>query len=102
MKLTDALVLGALGVGAYLFFKSKNVLTNTGEQIGGGLFDLLNPGAAGESLFYTVTFPSGDKHAVPSNSVSSDGTFHLIVPGYGTSDWNLNVDSQGNKTATVQ
>lgn len=73
---------GAIGVGLYLALKvvgiieaTGSVLKTSGEAIGSGLFDFFHRDQVGEMLFYTVMFPNGQKHAVPSRAVSRDGLF---------------------------
>jgi len=43
--------------------------------VGGWIAGLLSSDDAGESLYYTVTFPDGARHAIPSLSVAANGTF---------------------------
>lgn len=73
MNTKDLLFLGLAATGVYLVYKFVNkagdTLTATGEDIGSTLFDWLNPDPTGEMLFYTVTFPDGSRHAIPSRSV---------------------------------
>lgn len=73
---------GAIGAGLYLALKvvgliqsAGSVLTTTGSAIGTGLYDFFHPDTFGESLYYNVMFPDGQRHAVPSRSVNSDGLF---------------------------
>lgn len=65
-----------IGEGATAIVKGVGTLPRTiGEAIGSGLFDLFHPDAAGESLYYTATFPDGARHAIPSGSVDAGGRF---------------------------
>lgn len=78
-----------IGVGAALLYAVVQVgrkiggaagavgdaLTKTGETIGEKIYTLFHPDVVGESLFYTVTFPDGKRHSVPSRSVSQTGQF---------------------------
>lgn len=78
---------------AYLLYKfwdkagdtGKDVLDklgNLGVSISSGLFEIWNPitgfkDPVGETLFYTVTFPDGKRHAVASSLVNSAGKFQF-------------------------
>jgi len=82
---------GAIGVGLYLGLKvvgliedTGSVLKSSGEAIGSGLFDFFHPDAAGETLYYNVMFPNGQRHAVPSRAVDSNGIFRNsnLSPNY--------------------
>lgn len=79
MKTKDWLLLGALGFAAYYAYKkftgAAALLTSAGEAAGGAVYELFHPDTVGETLFYTVSFPGGVNHAVPSRSVATDGTF---------------------------
>lgn len=73
---------GAIGVVGYLalevmgFLKSaKDTVTDFGGSIGRGLYDWFHPDTVGEKIMYTVRFPDGVFHSVPSLSVGNDGTF---------------------------
>jgi len=82
MKLEKLLPWAAVIAGAFVISKLFNigkgaseVLTATGEAIGGKLYELFNPATEGETLFYTVKFPDGTFHAVASSFVDADGFF---------------------------
>ncbi len=99
------LILGAAGVGVFVVFKlldkalnfnkgtpyegagavgtaanianqvSGGVLAKAGAAFGRALYDWTHPGSAGEALYYSVTFPDGQKHAIASGDVAKNGTF---------------------------
>lgn len=46
-----------------------------GSAVGGWIAGLLSSDVPVDTLDYIVTFPDGARHAVPSKSVASDGTF---------------------------
>lgn len=82
---------GAIGVGLYLALKvvgiieaTGSVLKSSGEAIGSGLFDFFHRDQVGEMTFYTVMFPDGQKHTVPSRAVDSNGFFvnRNLSPNY--------------------
>lgn len=88
MKTKDWLLLALFGAGAYFLYRTstaaQRALATAGEAIGSGLFDLFHPDQVGETLFYTVAFPDGQNHAVPSRSVNSAGRFvnRNLSPSY--------------------
>lgn len=61
--------------------RAKDKLQDIGEAISSGLFDFFHPNAAGELLYYTVQFPDGKTHAVPSQSVNAAGQFTWRMDG---------------------
>lgn len=80
----NVLILVGVGIAAYLAYKIYNAAsagvaavgaatTAAGNAVGGSLFDLFNPNAAGESTFYTATLPNGSNTAVPASAVDSNG-----------------------------
>jgi hypothetical protein len=89
----DVLSWGILLAGGYLVFKALQVivgvgegatkivtttgqvLNSIGEALGSGLYAVFNPDAAGESTYYTATFPNGARHAIPASQVSRTGVF---------------------------
>lgn len=77
----DAVTLGLVGVGlyiAYQYFKSNGVpnpLAPVGAAAGGALYNALNPGAAGASVTYIATTPTGAKVAVNNNALDSNNMF---------------------------
>jgi hypothetical protein len=86
MKTDEWLTLGLLGVGAYVLYKviqggsavvnaAGNATAAAGNAVGGAVFDALNPNAAGESTYYTVTMPAGGTQAVPASAVNNAGQF---------------------------
>lgn len=82
------LLLALLGLGGYYLYRKAadvvKVFRNAGEALGSGLFDLFHPDPVGETLFYTVLFPDGQRHAVPSRAVANDATFvnRNLSPNY--------------------
>jgi len=81
-------LIGAAGFVAYKLFgfvggaakEGLKYLNTAGEALGSKLFDLFHPNAVGESLYYTVTFPNGARHAIPSGAVDSAGQFDYVQP----------------------
>lgn len=86
----DLIVLGGVGVGAYLLYQlfqgAKNVgasaaaavggaYTNTVSSAGNVLNNWLGPSLIGTNVYYTAIFPDGSSHAVPSNTVDANGNF---------------------------
>jgi hypothetical protein len=74
-----------IGAGIYAFTlimgvarKIPDALTSVGEAIGSGLYDFFHPDPTGEMLFYTVRFPDGQWHTVPSKTVGSNGRFKFL------------------------
>jgi hypothetical protein len=55
--------------------KIPDALTTVGEAIGSGLYEFFNPKSEGETRFYLVTFPDGQRHGIPSSTVGSNGRF---------------------------
>jgi len=106
MKTRDILLLAGLA-GAVYWLASRGIaqvskaLTSTGEAIGSGLFDFFHPHQAGELLYYSVTFPNGDRHAIASGNVDSNGLFRFALPPMVEQTWQMIVDANGNKYATV-
>lgn len=109
-KISDAetvTVVAVVGIGAYLVYKFWNdVLPNIpnplapiGNAISNGLFNLMNPNAAGDNVDYTVAMPDGTYASVPSASVNALGQTTI---GGATYQINTNsaVTSGVNKTAT--
>jgi hypothetical protein len=89
MKSRDTLMIAALGgVLVYLLYRTTTAaaraLASAGEALGSGLFDLFHPDPVGEVLYYSVKFPDGSTHAVPSRSVTSAGRFvnRNLSPNY--------------------
>jgi hypothetical protein len=81
-KADNLLVWGMVIVGglvAYKLFdwgkKGVAALNEFGEAAGGAVYEFFHPDTVGEMLFYTVKFPDGQFHAVPSRSVDSSGIF---------------------------
>jgi hypothetical protein len=52
-----------------------DALHNAGSAAGSAIFDWFHPDQVGETIFYTVQFPDGSKHAIASRAVGSDGGF---------------------------
>lgn len=93
----------AIGAGAAAV---GSALTTTGNALGSGLYALFGPSDAqilGNMVYLTVTFPDG-RHAVPANTVNSDGTFTWTGYPSGTANpvtYQLVKDTNGNWFATV-
>lgn len=73
---------GVIGGGAYLLYQlfttvrsGAQALNDAGTAIGSGLYDFFHRDPLGETLYYTVTFPDGSRHSVPSRSVDNAGLF---------------------------
>lgn len=110
MKTENLITIGVVAVGAYFVYRAiqeaanvKDKLADVGSAIGSGLFDFFHPDQVGETIFYSVTFPKlpigdGQRHAVPSRSVSSQGQFTLPA-FFGSKRWQLLVDKNGMKYA---
>jgi hypothetical protein len=99
---------GVIGAGGYLLYQFlsglaknplpiSNPLAPLGNAIGGDLFDLFNPGAAGASATYIATLPNGTNAAINNTAVNADGTtvyngttYQMMV--------NPNITSGVNKT----
>ena len=90
-KLKDWLVIGAVGAGAYLAYRTIGAvgkvpaaLKSAGEAVGSGLYYWFNPDTFGETTMHIVRFPDGQKHSVPSRAVDSTGTFtnRQLSPNY--------------------
>lgn len=47
-----------------------------GRAIGGSLYEWLNPYDRRQDVFYTVLFPTGQRHAIRSDYVDSAGRFN--------------------------
>lgn len=101
MKGKDWVMLGALGLGAYLLYRLLGVaeavpkfLTSTGETIGGALFDWINPNAGASDTYYNVAFPDATRHSVPSSTVNALGAF-----SYKGVSYILKTDAKGNHVA---
>ena len=63
---------GAAGtLGAAVDAVTGGATSSLGEWIGG----LLASDKPGESVYYIATFPDGQKHAIASTTVASDGSF---------------------------
>lgn len=74
-------------------------VTGAGQIIGGKVYDLFHPSPVGETLFYTVTFPNGTRHSVPSSSVNTQGQFTYSLPPLAPRRWQLLQDAKGFKIA---
>jgi hypothetical protein len=79
------LVLAIGGVALYAVNQltgiGKNIaggFRNAGEALGSKLFDLFHPNPVGETLYYTVEFPDGRRHSIPSGTVNADGVFTWV------------------------
>lgn len=87
---------GVLGtLGATVNAITGGAAASVGSWIGG----LLATDYASEDLYYTVTFPNGDRHAVGSTTVSKDGYFNKTVPPYTNSRWRIGTDATGKRVA---
>lgn len=67
---------------AYVAYKAvtltaavSDALASVGSAVGSGLYDFFHRDQVGETLFYTVRFPDGVKHSIPSRSVDNAGLF---------------------------
>jgi hypothetical protein len=70
-----AALLGA-GYAAYrIAGKGKESLDAARLAVTDAVFEFFHPDAVGETLFYTVRFPDGATHAVPSRAVDRNGVF---------------------------
>lgn len=107
----DLLVKLALVAGGayalYWFFTSGlakiggavgSAVTQVGASIGGGLYEWLHSNAAGDLLYYTITFPNGSRHAIPASDVHN-GEFDYIAPPLAPTHWRIVVNAQGVKFA---
>lgn len=102
MKTKDLIPYVLLAGGAYLAYrlvsgalgKVGETLTQTGQQIGEGLFNFFNPDPLGETVYYLPTFPDGQKHSIGSREVAQNGTF-----SYGGARWQMKVNASGKKYA---
>jgi hypothetical protein len=74
---------------------SGGLLASSGESIGSGLFSLFGPKDTSPSVYYSVQFPDGSKHAIGDTSVDSTGNF-----SYGGVTYRLGDDGYGHKLAT--
>lgn len=54
------------------------------DALASGLYAVFGPTLKNESLFYSVRFPDGQIHSVPSMAVASDGSFTNanLTPSY--------------------
>lgn len=82
MKTEDIKNLGivaALGFGAYALYTTLNAarkgLTTVGDAIGSGLYDFFHPNEMGETKFFLVTFPDGQRHSIPASYIDASGIF---------------------------
>ena len=73
---------------------SGGALQTAGETLSRWTYDLFNSDEIGETTFYTVTFPDGQRHAVGASTVSKSGTFT-----YNGKAYTLYVDASGKKFA---
>ena len=84
----DVAIVGALAAGVYLLTRATSkvadALTDAGSAIGSGLYDFFHPDQLGETTFYVVTFPDGQRHSVPASKVDSSGVFlnQNLAPTY--------------------
>jgi hypothetical protein len=97
----NTLTLLALGGGVYFLYQYikqhgiPNPVAPIGEAIGSGVFDVLNPGAAGASVTYIATTPSGAKVVVNNNSLDPSNNF-----SYKGQTYHLSTDGTGARIAT--
>lgn len=53
-----------------------NALQSPRDALASGLYRLFGPDEEfGDSLYYTIGFPDGSRHAIPSSSVQKNATF---------------------------
>lgn len=108
-SVTTLVVVGGIGLALYYLWPTISALfsgvssaasavgtatTAAGNATGGALFDLFNPGAAGNLVYYTVNFPDGSTHTVPSNIVDGNGYFT-----YAGNNYVLITPASGNRIA---
>lgn len=115
MKSSDLLILAALGAAAYWLYNNvaapigaaagavKQAFQTTGDALGSGLYEMLNPGAVGSTIDYIATFPDGSKHAVPNTIINGDGTFTAPVAAtaYAGQTMQLVVGASGTTQPTL-
>lgn len=89
----DMGILGTLGAAV------DKVAGGATSKIGSWIGGLLASDVHSEDVFYTVTFPGGDRHAVQSTIVSNDGYFNKTIPPYANSRWRLGMDATGKRVA---
>lgn len=90
MKREELWLIGGLALAAYLILRKPFVIAgeaaqavvNFGGKVGSVVYDIVNPAPAGEMLFYTVNFPDGSRHAIPSGIVSTGGFFEYAGNRY--------------------
>jgi hypothetical protein len=84
MKTRDLVLLVAAGGLAAWFISNRlkaagqAVLSAPGaigEAAGGALFDWIHPDAAGDSVYYTIAFPDGNKHSLAQSMLGPNGEF---------------------------
>lgn len=104
-----AVIVGIGGLIYLLYQVSKGIkkagqaagaaVTTAGNAVGSAVYDLLHlfsPDPGAPSTYYTVTFPAGQRYAVPSTLVDSGGKFPWLGAYY-----QLMVDQSGNKSAQL-
>lgn len=108
MNTTDTVLLIGVAGAAWFVWREFNkkkekvlsLLDTLSTAIGSGLFDLFHPDPVGETTFYMVTFPDGQRHSVPSRTVSTKGVFTL--PNfYGSTRWQLLIRDRVKYAAPV-
>lgn len=104
MKPKDLVFLAAIAVGLYAINKAFGIgkklgegLSSVGSALGTGLYDLFHPDQTGEMLFYTVQFPNGARHAIPSRSVDKNGQFDYIQPPLAATRWQMLLSKDGKQ-----
>lgn len=106
LKSPWALLIGAGAIAAvYIAYKSSKLVgqahTAAVNAVSDKLTDWFGPKDTTESVYYTVTFPNGDRHAVGASTVAPDGLFQKIVPPYRATQWRMKVDATGKKFAVA-
>lgn len=108
MKLPDAVLIGALAVGAWIIYRAisgisevgQKALTSTREALASGLYRLFGPEERfGDDLFFNVGFPNGKRHAIGASLVDERGRFTYSEPGFANTRWQMLVGEDGKRYA---
>jgi hypothetical protein len=86
----------ASSLGAAVNGLTGGAAASGGESIGSGLFSLFGSSPSGSSVYYTVNFPDGSKHAIGDATIDSNNRFT-----YNGAQYILGDDGSGNKIATA-
>lgn len=93
MKPRDIVIIGGLAAFAIWYLRKQasaaadaviSLPGNVGSAIGSTLYDWIHPGdgLGINDTYYTVTFPNGQRHAIPANTVGASGTFDYAGVNY--------------------